>query len=236
MAYLKNENNEIIVDAILTKFGREKLSKEGNLGITKFALADDEVDYALYNVNHPNGELYYDIAIRELPILEALPGNDVSLRYLLFTSQNPNVSSITQLNVSYPIEFTNGISQLSTYTFTPQLYPIPSSEQLSKIYFVAEISDVVGSVFELVGLQEQKGQYVETNERLNAQVQYSKSETQYKKYAVGQYFQFKLKSRPRFDRVYPVIVTAFGPVSAVPYKFTIKVLGNNQQQVSVAVD
>ena len=51
MAYLKNENGEIIVDAILTKYGRDKLSQRGQLAITKFSLSDDEIDYALYNAN-----------------------------------------------------------------------------------------------------------------------------------------------------------------------------------------
>jgi hypothetical protein len=54
MGYL--DNSSVIVDAILTKKGRELLSRQdGSFRITQFALADDEIDYTLYNENHPNG-------------------------------------------------------------------------------------------------------------------------------------------------------------------------------------
>ena len=43
MGYLNN--TEVIVDAILTKKGRQKLASGQALNITKFALGDDEVDY-----------------------------------------------------------------------------------------------------------------------------------------------------------------------------------------------
>jgi hypothetical protein len=53
MAYL--DNSEIIVDAILTKKGREKLAAGQQLGITQFALGDDEIDYQLFDAAHPKG-------------------------------------------------------------------------------------------------------------------------------------------------------------------------------------
>ena len=49
------DNSSITVDAILTKRGREILASGGDLNITKFALSDEEVDYTLYDVTHPNG-------------------------------------------------------------------------------------------------------------------------------------------------------------------------------------
>ena len=49
------DNTSITVDAILTKKGRELLARGQNeFKITKFALADDEVDYNLYDTSHPN--------------------------------------------------------------------------------------------------------------------------------------------------------------------------------------
>ena len=66
MAYIDNQT--ITVDAILTKKGRELLAQNGNLNITSFALADDEIDYTLYQPNHPNGRSFYDIANRNTPI------------------------------------------------------------------------------------------------------------------------------------------------------------------------
>jgi hypothetical protein len=52
MGYLNN--SVVTVDAILTTKGRELLA-QGNFNITQFALADDEIDYTLYNPNHPSG-------------------------------------------------------------------------------------------------------------------------------------------------------------------------------------
>lgn len=83
MAYL--DNSEIIVDAILTKKGREKLSTGEGLNITKFALGDDEVDYTLYEPAHPKGSAYYDAAIRAIPITEASPDETQVLRHKLVT-------------------------------------------------------------------------------------------------------------------------------------------------------
>ena len=62
MGYLSN--TELTVDAILTKKGREKLAAGQGLNITQFALADDEIDYTLYEPAHPLGSAYYDTAIK----------------------------------------------------------------------------------------------------------------------------------------------------------------------------
>ena len=75
MGYL--DNSSIIVDAILTKKGRELLSRQdGSFEITQFALADDEIDYTLYNENHPNGSAFYGEAIENLPLIEAIPNEN----------------------------------------------------------------------------------------------------------------------------------------------------------------
>ena len=83
MAYL--DNSEIIVDAILTKKGREKLSTGEGLNITKFALGDDEIDYTLYEPAHPKGSAFYDSAIKAIPITEASPYETQTLRFKLVT-------------------------------------------------------------------------------------------------------------------------------------------------------
>ena len=83
MAYL--DNLEITVDAILTKKGRQKLASGQSLNITKFALADDEIDYTLYEPAHPKGSAYYDSAIRAIPVTEASPDETQILRYKLVT-------------------------------------------------------------------------------------------------------------------------------------------------------
>jgi len=79
-------NNEIItVDAVLTKKGRELLAAQGGLNITSFALADDEIDYRLYQPNHPQGSAYYDLAIRNTPVFEAFTDETQALKSKLVT-------------------------------------------------------------------------------------------------------------------------------------------------------
>ena len=84
MGYL--DNSSIIVDAILTKKGRELLSRQdGSFEITQFALADDEIDYTLYNESHPNGTAYYGEAIENLPLIEAVPNENNTMISKLVT-------------------------------------------------------------------------------------------------------------------------------------------------------
>ncbi len=84
MGYLNNQ--VITVDAILTTKGRELLAKgDGSFNITQFALADDEIDYTLYNPTNPSGSAYYGEAIENMPLLEAFPDEMQMMKYKLVT-------------------------------------------------------------------------------------------------------------------------------------------------------
>jgi len=84
MGYLNNQ--VVTVDAILTKKGRETLAKnDGSFRITQFALADDEIDYTLYNPTHPSGSVFYGEAIDNMPLLEAFPDESQIMKYKLAT-------------------------------------------------------------------------------------------------------------------------------------------------------
>ena len=84
MGYLNN--SVITVDAILTTKGRELLARnDGSFQITQFALGDDEIDYTLYNPNHPSGSAYYGEAIDNMPLLEAFPNELQIMKYKLTT-------------------------------------------------------------------------------------------------------------------------------------------------------
>lgn len=84
MGYLNNST--ITVDAILTKKGRELLSRgKDEFNITQFALADDEVDYDLWNPAHPLGTSYYGIIIENMPLVEAFADESQMMRYKLVT-------------------------------------------------------------------------------------------------------------------------------------------------------
>ena len=84
MGYLNNQ--VVTVDAILTKKGRELLAQnDGSFRITQFALADDEIDYTLYNPTNPQGSAYYGEAIDNLPLLEAFADESQIMKYKLAT-------------------------------------------------------------------------------------------------------------------------------------------------------
>lgn len=73
MSWLDNSGN-IVLDACLTDVGRFRLAR-GEFRIAKFAVLDDEIDYSLYNTNHPSGSAYYDLSILQTPIFEAFTNN-----------------------------------------------------------------------------------------------------------------------------------------------------------------
>jgi len=96
MAYLSNTS--VVIDAILTKKGRELLARnDGSFQITQFSLSDDEVDYTLYNPNHPSGSAFYGEAIVNMPVIQAFPEDNEIMKYRLVTlprgtSQLPVIS------------------------------------------------------------------------------------------------------------------------------------------------
>ena len=65
------DNTTVTVDAILTKTGRKRIS-DGSFKISKFALSDEEVDYTLYDVTHPNGTDAFGTVIENMNLFEAL--------------------------------------------------------------------------------------------------------------------------------------------------------------------
>jgi hypothetical protein len=101
MGYL--DNSSVTIDAILTLKGRELLAKGGNaFQITQFALGDDEIDYSLWNPDHPLGTNYYGTIIENMPITEAIPDETQALKYKLITlpKQSTNIPVITVGNTS----------------------------------------------------------------------------------------------------------------------------------------
>ena len=69
MSFLDN-SGDIILDAVLTDIGRQRLS-QGNFKIGKFAIGDDEIQYNLYDKDHVSGSAYYDLEILQTPVLGA---------------------------------------------------------------------------------------------------------------------------------------------------------------------
>jgi len=100
MGYL--DNSSITVDAILTKRGRQLLSQGGTgaFEITQFALGDDEIDYTLFNEDHPNGSQYSGEAIENMPLIEAIPdGNNTMIHKLITLNSGTSKLPLVTINV-----------------------------------------------------------------------------------------------------------------------------------------
>ena len=80
-------NTSYILNAVLTKKGREYLAKnDAKFNITKFALADDEVDYTLWDTAHPLGTDYYGAVLESMPLVEPVVDPEVVMKYKLITA------------------------------------------------------------------------------------------------------------------------------------------------------
>lgn len=113
MGYL--DNTTLTVDAILTNKGRSILAQGGQLSITKFALADDEIDYTLWNPAHSLGSNYYGSVIESMPILEAVPDETQMMKSKLITLPR-TATGIPVLSLTGgPVTFT-ALGQSATIT------------------------------------------------------------------------------------------------------------------------
>ena len=138
MGYL--DNSSITVDAILTKRGRELLSRnDGSFKITQFALGDDEIDYTLFNEDHPNGTQYAAEAIENMPLIEAIPNGANSMNSKLITLTR-GANAIPYISHNYG---TAGISlnQGAQETITPTTFNLNGSNVAGAEEYIFTILD-----------------------------------------------------------------------------------------------
>jgi len=147
MGYLNN--SVVTVDAILTDVGRQLLSQNnGSFRITQFALADDEIDYTLYNPNHPSGSAYYGEAIDNMPLLEAFPQASQIMKYKLTTLPR-GTARIPILAIPSSVALKQGQSQV----ITPQTLNYTGGNTFEASGYTFTISDIrLFSTFEGVGI------------------------------------------------------------------------------------
>jgi hypothetical protein len=147
MGYL---NNTIVtVDAILTTTGRQLLAQnDGTFRITQFALADDEIDYTLYNPTNPSGSAYYGQAIENMPLLEAFAETTQTMKYKLVTLPR-GTARLPILSVPPSISLPQGASQ----AISPQTLNYLGANTVEPSGYTFTISDVrLFSTFEGVGV------------------------------------------------------------------------------------
>jgi hypothetical protein len=130
----------VTVDAVLTTKGRELLARnDGSFQITQFSLADDEIDYTLYNPNHPSGSAFYGEAIEAMPIIQAFPNDTQIMRYTLTTLPR-GTSRLPVVSLGYN---TITLKQGASLTITPQtLNYLGATSTFEANGYIATISDI----------------------------------------------------------------------------------------------
>ena len=138
MGYLNNQ--VVTIDAILTKKGRELMAKnDGTFRITQFSLADDEIDYTLYNPTHPSGSSFYGEAIDNMPLLEAFPDETQAMKYQLTTLPR-GTAKLPVLDLGYSAIT---LKQGASLAITPQtLSYLGNAQTYETSGYSATISDV----------------------------------------------------------------------------------------------
>ena len=130
----------VTVDAVLTTKGRELLARnDGSFQITQFSLADDEIDYTLYNPNQTSGSAFYGQAIEAMPIIQAFPEDTQMMRYKLVTLPR-GTSRLPVVSLGYN---TITLKQGASLTITPQtLNYLGATSTFEANGYVATIADI----------------------------------------------------------------------------------------------
>lgn len=98
MGFLQNDTNSIIVDAVLTDLGRQKLAaNDGSFSIIKFAPGDDEVDYSL--IQKFGRTIGQEKIEKNTPVLEAITNQSYAQKYRLISVSNPNLIRLPNLTL-----------------------------------------------------------------------------------------------------------------------------------------
>jgi hypothetical protein len=165
MGYLNN--SVITVDAILTTKGRQLLAQnDGSFRITQFALADDEIDYTMYNPTHPSGSAYYGEAILNMPLLEAFPSETQIMKYKLVTLPR-GTAKLPILAIPASVVQPQG----SSLSITPQTLNYFGGNTYESAGYTFTISDVrLFNTFEGVGINTPSAQALNSTTTLGTNV------------------------------------------------------------------
>jgi hypothetical protein len=166
MGYLNN--SVVTVDAILTTKGRQLLAQaDGTFRITQFALADDEIDYTLYNPNQPSGSAYYGEAIQNMPLLEAFPNETQVMKYKLVTLPR-GTAKLPILDLGFS---SITIKQGASLAVNPQTLNYTGGNQVEPSGYTFTISDVrLMSTFTGAGVNTPQAQALNQTNTVGANV------------------------------------------------------------------
>lgn len=102
MGFLDHSTNNVIIDAVLTDYGRRLLAEnQGGFKVAFFSLADDEVDYT--TIRKFGRMVGKEKIAKNTPIFEAQTSTNLSMKHRLITLPNPLVSVMPTLTLDSSI-------------------------------------------------------------------------------------------------------------------------------------
>lgn len=127
MGYLDHSTNNIILDAVLTDYGRSRLASAGTttrgFSISRFAFGDDEVDYTI--IKKYGRTVGKEKIEKNTPIFEALTNETIALKYKLIglstsgaTLQTNALPILVLDKDSYELTSTSAASKQTPVTVT----------------------------------------------------------------------------------------------------------------------
>ena len=126
MAFLDN-SGDIILDAVLTDVGRRRMAN-GNFQIRKFALGDDEINYAQYVLDHPSGSAYSDLEILQTPIFEAVTAENSAVNYGLLAIARTDLLYLPTLKFNYEMNDNHAVR-----SYNKMVYLAVNEETLARV-------------------------------------------------------------------------------------------------------
>tara|TARA_R100001015_G_C4628932_1_gene189385 strand:- start:336 stop:1265 length:930 start_codon:yes stop_codon:yes gene_type:complete len=145
MAFLDN-SGDIILDAVLTDAGRQRLAKgDGSFKIVKFALGDDEINYELYDKNDTRGSAFYDLEILQSPVFEAFTNNTATMKSKLVTIARNDILYLPVLLLN--TKSSSGAFGLSTVTNLEGTIPLSSDAATADALVVATTGPGTGTFY-----------------------------------------------------------------------------------------
>lgn len=222
MAIIISNQDEIVIDSIITKKGRELLLNGiDNFKITKFAVSDDEINYDLWDASVDDESA--GLAIEATPIREANIDGNSALKHKLLSYDSPDtiqMAQITNINVS-SISLESG----NTYILTPNT--IPALDEIYTCY----VSDPtmawveVTNTGNITSIKSNTKDVIKSNDRSNGDVNKSTTSNISKPSSIrGSQFVVTAKSLPD-DKSGTVVIV--GENTGATYSIAITVKGIN---------
>mgnify|MGYP001382906436 CR=1 FL=1 len=98
MGFLDHSTNNILIDAVLTDFGRQLLAEnQGAFKIAFFSLGDDEVDYSI--IRKFGRTVGKEKISKNTPIYEAQTLASTAMKHRLITLSDPVISQLPRMTI-----------------------------------------------------------------------------------------------------------------------------------------